>query len=80
MQPDAPHKHWHIDIAYLNVGGTFYYFCGVLDGFSRALLHWEIRESMKEADIELIVQRAHEKYPDAKPGKNRDRCYRICVR
>jgi len=67
VQPDAPHKHWHIDIAYLNVGGTFYYFCGVLDGFSRALLHWEIRESMKEADIELIVQRAHEKYPDAKP-------------
>jgi transposase InsO family protein len=67
VQPEAPHKHWHIDIAYLNVGGTFYYFCGVLDGFSRALLHWEIRESMKEADIELIVQRAHEKYPEAKP-------------
>ena len=67
VQPDAPHKHWHIDIAYLNVGGTFYYFCGVLDGFSRALLHWEIRESMKEADVELIVQRAREKYPDAKP-------------
>lgn len=67
VQPDAPHRHWHIDIAYLNVGGTFYYFCGVLDGFSRALLHWEIRESMKEADVEIIVQRAREKHPDAKP-------------
>ena len=67
VQPLKPHKHWHIDIAYLNVGGTFYYFCSVLDGFSRAILHWEIRESMKEAEIELIIQRAREKYPDAKP-------------
>jgi len=67
VQPDGPHKHWHIDIAYLNVGGTFYYFCGVLDGFSRAILHWEIRESMKESEVELIIQRAREKYPDEKP-------------
>ncbi len=26
-QPLAPHDHWHIDIAYLNVSGTFYYLC-----------------------------------------------------
>lgn len=24
-QPTAAHEHWHIDIAYLNLGGTFYY-------------------------------------------------------
>ena len=24
-QPLAPHEHWHIDIAYLNIAGTFYY-------------------------------------------------------
>ena len=65
-QPDGPHKHWHIDISYINVAGTFYYFCSVLDGYSRAILHWEIRESMKEADVELIVERAREKYPEAK--------------
>ena len=46
VQPLAPHEHWHIDIAYLNVGGTFYYLCSVLDGASRAILHFEIRESM----------------------------------
>lgn len=23
-QPTAAHEHWHIDIAYLNLGGTFY--------------------------------------------------------
>ncbi len=23
-QPNAPHAHWHIDVAYLNLAGTFY--------------------------------------------------------
>jgi putative transposase len=67
VQPLAPHKHWHIDIAYLNIAGTFYYLCSVLDGYSRAVVHWEIRESMTEADVETILQRAREKYPDARP-------------
>jgi len=67
VQPDGPHLHWHIDIAYLNMAGTFYYLCSILDGYSRYIVHWEIRESMKEADVETIVQRALEKYPDARP-------------
>lgn len=67
VQPLAPHEHWHIDIAYLNVGGTFYYLCSVLDGASRAILHFEIRETMKESEVELVLQRAREKYPDARP-------------
>lgn len=66
-QPLAPHEHWHVDVAYLNVGGTFYYQCSLLDGMSRAIVHWEIRESMTELDVECIVQRAREKYPDARP-------------
>ena len=41
--------------------------CSVLDGFSRYIVHWEIREAMTEADIEIILQRAREKFPDAKP-------------
>ena len=67
VQPLAPHEHWHVDIAYLNVGGTFYYLCSVLDGASRAIVHHEIRESMKEAEVELILQRAREKHPGEKP-------------
>jgi len=67
VQPLAPHKHWHVDIAYVNLAGTFYYLCSVLDGFSRYILHWEIRESMTEADVEIILQRAKELYPDARP-------------
>lgn len=67
VQPLRPHQHWHIDIAYINIAGTFYYLCAVLDGYSRAIVHWEIRESMKEADVETVLQRAREKYPEATP-------------
>lgn len=66
-QPLAAHQHWHVDIAYLNVSGTFYYLCSVLDGFSRAIVHWEIRESMREAEVETILQRAREAHPGARP-------------
>jgi putative transposase len=30
-------------------------------------VNWEIRESMTEADIEIILQAAKEKYPEARP-------------
>jgi len=66
-QPLQAHEHWHIDITYLNLSGTFYYMCSVLDGFSRYVVHWEIREAMKETDVELIVQRALEKFPGVTP-------------
>src|SRR5437588_9640482 len=66
-QPPHPHQHWHIDVSYINVSGTFYYLCSVLDGYSRAIVHWDLRESMTEAEIEIILQRAREKYPEAKP-------------
>jgi transposase InsO family protein/transposase-like protein len=66
-QPLQPHQHWHIDVSYINLCGTFYYLCSILDGFSRFLVHWDLRESMREADVEVILQRAKEKYPEAKP-------------
>ena len=67
VQPINPHEHWHVDVSYLNISGTFYYFCGLLDGYSRYIVHWEIREAMTEKDVEIIIQRATEKYPEAKP-------------
>lgn len=66
-QPLCPHAHWHIDISYLNVSGTFYYLCSVLDGASRFIVHWEIRESMTEMEVEWIVERARTKYPGVAP-------------
>lgn len=67
VQPLEPHDHWHIDFSYVNVGGTFYYLCSILDGCSRWIVHWEIREAMKEADAEIVLQRGREKYPQARP-------------
>jgi putative transposase len=67
VQPLQPHEHWHVDVSYLNIGGTFYYLCSVLDGCSRFIVHWEIRETMKEEEIELIIQRARERCPKATP-------------
>lgn len=66
-QPSNPHQHWHIDVSYINIGGTFYYLCSVLDGYSRAIIHWNLRESMTEAEIEIILEGAKEKHPAAKP-------------
>jgi transposase InsO family protein len=67
VQPLGAHQHWHIDISYINVAGTFFYLCSLLDGYSRYLVHWEVREAMTEPDVETIVQRALEKYPGEKP-------------
>jgi len=67
VQPLAPHQHWHIDITYLNICSTFYYLCSILDGYSRYIVHWEIRESMTEQELETIVQRARERYPLVTP-------------
>jgi len=67
VQPEGPHQEWHIDVTYVNLSGTFYYLCSVLDGYSRYIVHWELRESMKEADVELIVQKALEAFPGEKP-------------
>jgi hypothetical protein len=30
QQPEKPHEHWHIDVAYINICGTFYYLCSIL--------------------------------------------------
>lgn len=67
QQPEKAHKHWHVDISYLNLGGTFYFLISVLDGFSRYIVHWEIRERMAEQDVEIVVARALEKNPGVKP-------------
>lgn len=67
VQPLGPHEHWHIDVSYINLRGTFYYLCSVLDGYSRSIVHWDIGELMTEAEVELILQRARERFPEAKP-------------
>lgn len=67
IQPLKPHEHWHVDISYINICGTFYYLCSILDGCSRFIVNWDIRESMTEKDVEIIIQRARERFPDVRP-------------
>ena len=67
VQPVASHKHWHIDVCYINIDGTFYYMFSIIDGYSRFIIHWDIGECMKEKDIEFIIEKAKEKYPGVHP-------------
>jgi len=66
-QPAAPHRHWHIDISYINLLGTFFYLTSIIDGYSRYIVHHELRTSMEEYDVEITVQRALEKFAGAAP-------------
>jgi len=66
-QPTRPHQHWHIDVSFLNILGTFYSLCSIIDGYSRYIVHWDIRPAMTEADVEIIIQQAREMYPGVSP-------------
>lgn len=66
-QPTAPHEHWHTDIKYVNFQGTFLFLISVIDGYSRFIIHHELRRSMQEFDVQITIQRALEKFPNAKP-------------
>ena len=62
-QPSRPHEQWHTDIAYLNILGTHYFFIGVLDGYSRSIVHHEVRTDMTTLDVQVVIERALEKLP-----------------
>ena len=66
-QPTEAHEHWHVDFSYFKIGGVFYYFIAVLDGYSRTVLAWDLRAKMTERDAEQVIQAAKERYPHAKP-------------
>jgi transposase InsO family protein len=67
-QPSAPHKHWHLDISYINFKGTFVYLVCLIDGYSRYIVHHELRTSVESLDIEIMLERARQKFPWAKPA------------
>ena len=69
-QPLIAHQHWHVDVSYINISGTFYYLCSILDGCSRYIVNWDLRESMTEADIEIILERAKELHRRRSPGSS----------
>lgn len=66
VQPLLPNEQWHTDISYIKVLGVFYYFISIMDGFSRKILDWQLCDNMEGINIELLVTRVKEKYPEAK--------------
>lgn len=62
-QPVGPHQHWHVDIKYVNFKGTFLFLISVIDGYSRYIVHHELRQHMQEYDVQLTIQKALEKFP-----------------
>jgi transposase InsO family protein len=67
QQPLRPHEHWHVDPTHVNICGTFYHLCPVLDGCSRYVVQWDIGPKMTEADVEIVLQRARERFPGTHP-------------
>ena len=66
-QPISPHEHWHMDISYVRLKGIYYYLICVLDGYSRTILQWDLRESMTDTDVGIVHLKALEKYPKQTP-------------
>lgn len=66
-QPVKPHEQWHSDIKYVNLLGIYIFLITVMDGYSRYILHHELRFNMTKYDVELTIQKAREKYPEESP-------------
>lgn len=67
VQPLKAHEHWHSDITNVTVGDTVYFLISILDGYSRSIIAWDLRKSMKHHDVAIVLQKAKEAYPDAHP-------------
>ena len=65
-QPKSVHEQWHIDFSYIRINGAFYYFLGILDGFSRKMLNWRLCENMTGINAEILVAETKELYPATK--------------
>ena len=63
-QPQKAHEHWHIDISYINIHGTFYYLTTILDGYSRYIAP---ADKLAGREAEIFAAR------DRKPAEARER-------
>jgi len=68
-QPAAVHEQWHIDFSYVRIAGAFYYFLGILDGYSRRMLGWRLCQNMEGINAEIPVAEMMEVYPEAKGAR-----------
>ncbi|WP_461257553.1 transposase [Treponema sp. R80B11-R83G3] len=64
-QPQAVHEQWHIDFSYIKIQNSFYYFLGILDGYSRKILNWRLCKNMEGLNAEILLAETKETYPQA---------------
>ena len=64
-QPVVVHEQWHIDFSYIKIQNSFYYFIGILDGYSRKMLNWRLCKNMEGVNAEIVVAQTKEMYPQA---------------
>jgi putative transposase len=57
-----PNQCWAMDICYIPIQGGFLYLCAVMDWYSRAVLTWELSNTLDATFCVEAVQRAIAKY------------------
>jgi putative transposase len=55
---DRPNQVWAMDITYVPIRGGFIYLCAVIDWYSRAVLAWELSNTLDAGFCARAVQRA----------------------
>jgi transposase InsO family protein len=68
-QPKAVHEQWHIDFSYIRIAGSFYYFLGILEGYSCRMLNWRLCQNKEGLNAEILVTETKELYPEAKDAR-----------
>lgn len=59
---DRPNQVWAMDITYVPIQGGFIYLCGVIDWYSRAVLAWELSNTLDAGFCARAVRRAMDRY------------------
>jgi putative transposase len=59
---DRPNQVWATDITYIPIQGSFIYLCAVIDWYSRAVLSWELSNTLDAGSCVRAVERAIEQY------------------
>ncbi len=59
---DRPNQVWAMDITYVPIQGGFIYLCAVIDWYSRAVLAWELSNTLDAGFCARAVRRAMDQY------------------
>ena len=63
VQPRRPYEQWHREIIYINIFGANYFFISIQDGYSRYIVHHELKTDMTTRDMETVTEYALKKLP-----------------